>query len=115
MHLAHPANEAISLANDIYSWPKERVDAAKSGWDYIFNAVWVIMRERHCDAASALCVYRNITLQLLRKYKHIVDDSQDLSLSLQIRQYFEAVRQGYVGNLVWGIYCPSHSNDGCRS
>lgn len=75
MHLAHPAYEAISLVNDIYSWPKERVDAATIGQDYVFNAVWVIMRERHCDEASALCICRNMTLQLLRKYEHIVDNS----------------------------------------
>lgn len=110
MHLAHPAYEAISLVNDIYSWPKERVDAATIGQDYVFNAVWVIMRERHCDEASALCICRNMTLQLLRKYEHIVDNSQDLGLSLQSRQYLEAVRQSYVGNLVWSIYCPRYSN-----
>jgi hypothetical protein len=114
MLLARPAYEAISLVNDIYSWPKERADAASSGQDYVFNAVWVIMRERDCDEASALRICRDMTLQLLRKYEHIMDGLKNHGLSPQSRQYLEAVRQSYVGNLVWSIYCPRYNNDECR-
>ena len=113
MHLARPAYEALSLVNDIYSWPKERADAAMSGQDHVFNAVWVVMRERHCDESTALGICRDTTLQVLKKFEHILDSLQDLSLSLESRQYLEALRQSYIGNLVWSIYCPRYSINSC--
>lgn len=109
MRLARPGYEAISLVNDIYSWPKEKVEAREAGQDYIFNAVWVVMKEQGCDEETALRVCRHSTQQLIEQFDDIVEKSGSSDLSLQSQRYLKAVRQSHVGNLVWSIYCPRYN------
>lgn len=109
MRLARPGYEAISLVNNIYSWPKERVDAQEAGQDYVFNAVWVVMKEQGCDEETALRVCRGSTQQLFKQSEDIVESSKDSDLSLQSQRYLKAVGQSHVGNLVWSIYCPRYN------
>jgi hypothetical protein len=110
MRLARPGYEAISLVNDIYSWPKERFEALEAGQDHVFNAVWVVMKEQGCDEKTALRICRETTQQRFEQFHGIVEDSRALSLSLQSQQYLNAVRHSHVGNLVWSIYCPRYNN-----
>ncbi|KAL1593670.1 hypothetical protein SLS59_009184 [Nothophoma quercina] len=68
MRLARPGYEAISLINDIYSWPKERAEAEKAGQDYVFNAVWVVMKERKCDEQKATEFCKNLARQSIQDF-----------------------------------------------
>lgn len=108
VRLARPGYEAISLVNDIYSWPKEKVEARKAGQPYVFNAVWVVMKEQGCDEEAALRICRATTQQRFERFHNIVKKSKDMGLSLQSQRYLNAVRQSHVGNLVWSIYCPRY-------
>ena len=110
MQLARPGYEAISLVNDIYSWPKERIEAQETGQDYVFNAVWVVMKEQGCDEEAALRTCRKTTQQRFETFDNVVKESRVSGLSLQGQQYLNAVRQSYVGNLVWSIYCPRYNS-----
>ncbi|KAH6615376.1 fusicoccadiene synthase [Boeremia exigua] len=110
MRLARPGYEAISLVNDVYSWPKERVEADEAGQDYVFNAVWVVMGERRCDEEAALCICREKIQTLIEQFELNLEHSEDLNLSIQSQQYLACVRQSYVGNLIWSIYCPRYQD-----
>jgi hypothetical protein len=109
MNLARPGYAALGLANDLYSWPKERDAAHKAGQDYIFNAVWVIMEEQGVDEEEAKDICRDETRRYAEEYRCIVEESRgDLRLSEDVRKYLEAVLLSYIGNLVWSIYCPRY-------
>ncbi|KAH7115076.1 fusicoccadiene synthase [Dendryphion nanum] len=109
MQLARPGYAAISLTNDLYSWKKEQRDAEKANQDYVFNAIWVIMKERAVSESEALDVCKEEILQYIDQYERIVDNAKaDTSLSRDTRAYLEAVRASYIGNLVWSIYCPRY-------
>ena len=109
MQLARPGYAAISLTNDLYSWKKERIDAEKAGLDYVFNAIWVIMKERGIEEAEAIDVCKEEILQYIDQFDRIVENAKiDTSLSKDTRAYLEAVRASHIGNLVWSIYCPRY-------
>lgn len=108
MQLARPGYAAISLTNDLYSWRKERKDAEAAGQDYVFNAVWVIMRERRCDEDEALEVCRDEIRKYIAEYDDIVLRARSMGLARDTLKYLEAVRLSHVGNLVWSIYCPRY-------
>ncbi|KAF2786945.1 terpenoid synthase [Melanomma pulvis-pyrius CBS 109.77] len=109
MKLARPGYAAISLTNDLYSWKKEKKAADDSDLDYVFNAIWVIMKERSIEESEAIEVCRQEILKYITEYEYIVESTtKDLSLSWDVRTYIEAVRQSYIGNLVWSIYCPRY-------
>ena len=109
MRLARPGYEAISLINDIYSWPKERAEAEKAGQDYVFNAVWVGMKERKCDEQKATEFCKNLARQSIQDFSTSVNTPQVTELSCDSRTYLGAVGLSYVGNLVWSIYCPRYN------
>ncbi|KAF1962998.1 terpenoid synthase [Byssothecium circinans] len=113
MKLAQPGYAAISLANDLYSWEKERDAAEKQGVGYVFNAVWVLMQERSTNEDEALILCAEETKRYISEFQRIVRDTKnDLSLSRDLRAYIEAVNYSYVGNLVWSIYCPRLRSQG---
>jgi hypothetical protein len=109
MRLARPGYEAISLVNDIYSWRKELIDAKKAGQDYVFNAIWVVMRERKCAEEEAIAFCKDLVLQCIQQFDAGVAAAQEMGLSHDTRIYLEAVRLSHVGNLVWSIYCPCYN------
>lgn len=107
--LAKPGYAALGLANDLYSWKKERAAAEDAGEDYVFNAIWVIMKERGVTEAEAIEVCRGEILRYISAYCKIVDATRDdPNLSKDLRAYIEAVMFSYSGNLVWSIYCPRY-------
>lgn len=109
MELARPGYAAISLTNDLYSWKKEREAAERDGLDYVFNAIWVIMRERSISEEEAIAVCADEIKRYIAEYCHIVEETKNnLGLSRDLRAYIEAVRQSHIGNLVWSIYCPRY-------
>jgi hypothetical protein len=108
MRLARPGYEAISLTNDLYSWRKERVDAEKAGQDYVFNAIWVVMKERQCSELVATDICRQEIRRRIAQFDANVESARHSGFSNDTVTYLEAVRLSHVGNLVWSIYCPRY-------
>lgn len=109
MSLARPGYVALGLTNDLYSWEKERKAAQDMGQDYVFNAIWVIMKESAIGEEEAKEVCRREIMQSIGRFRGIVAKTRDdLSLSRDLRVYIEAVMWSYIGNLVWSIYCPRY-------
>lgn len=108
MQLARPGYAAISLTNDLYSWRKERIDAKAAGQDYVFNAIWVIMREKNCSEEEALETCKDEIRKYIEEFDGIVEDAKKMVLAKDTQAYLEAVRLSHVGNLVWSIYCPRY-------
>lgn len=110
MRLARPGYEAISLTNDLYSWRKERIDAERAGQDYVFNAIWVIMKERGCSEGAAIEMCKHEIRRHIADFNANVERARsgDGNLSSDTVKYLEAVRLSHVGNLVWSIYCPRY-------
>ncbi|RBA20604.1 hypothetical protein FPRO05_08051 [Fusarium proliferatum] len=107
MSLARPGYVALGLTNDLYSWEKERKAAQDMGQDYVFNAIWVIMKESAVGEEEAKEVCRREIMQSIDQFRGITAKTRaDLSLSRDLRVYVEAVMWSYIGNLVWSIYCP---------
>lgn len=109
MELARPAYVALGLVNDLYSWEKEREESLRMGQDYVFNAVWVIMKERSIGEDEAKEICREEILKAISTYCRVVEQAKhDSTLSKDLRAYLEAVLLSYIGNLVWSIYCPRY-------
>ncbi|KAI8628366.1 fusicoccadiene synthase [Xylariaceae sp. FL1651] len=109
MEMARPGYAALGLTNDLFSWDKERYDAKIAGLDYVFNAIWVIMKERSVNEGTA----KEICCSEIKKYVSIFqqtvkDTRDDASLSKDLRTYLEAVLFSISGNLVWSMYCPRY-------
>lgn len=88
MDLARPGYIVLGLVNDLYSWEKERSDAEKAGLDYVFNAVWVIMRERPVQEDEAKDICRQEIVAAIGKFTRSVERTRnDPSLSRDLRVY----------------------------
>ncbi|KAJ4368118.1 hypothetical protein N0V83_006473 [Neocucurbitaria cava] len=109
MSLARPGYEAISLVNDLYSWRKEREEAALAGQDHVFNAIWVIMCEKNCAEEEAMAMCTRKIIQRVAEFDGAVKKARTTGLSKDPVEYLEAVRLSYIGNLVWSIYCPRYN------
>lgn len=109
MELARPGYAVLGLVNDLYSWRKERDAANKAGQDFVFNAIWVIMRERSVSEDEAKAICADEIRRYTSEYQDIVHAIRgDSSLSKDTRAYLEAVLFSCIGNLVWSIYCPRY-------
>lgn len=109
MEMARPGYAALGLTNDLFSWEKERRDAMESGLDYVFNAIWVIMKERSVNEAEAKRVCCSEIKKYVSLFKQTVEETKDNScLSKDLRIYLEAILYSISGNLVWSIYCPRY-------
>lgn len=106
--LARRAYAAIRLTNDLYSWKKERRAAENSGLDYIFNAIWIIMKEQSVTEENAIIVCKGEIMEHISAFSNTLKDVESLRLSKDTVAYLEAVRYSYIGNLVWSIYCPRY-------
>ncbi|KAK0701925.1 isoprenoid synthase domain-containing protein [Lasiosphaeria miniovina] len=109
MKLARPGYVVLALTNDLYSWEKERQAAEQLDQDHVFNAIWVIMKERGVDENEAKAICTEVTRDYIDEYCSIVERTRtDAALSKDVRAYIEAVLLSIAGNLVWSIYCPRY-------
>lgn len=107
--LDRPAWEALALTNDLYSWEKERDDAAKAGESLVVNAIWVLMQEYAISESEAKDLCREkIKESVSRAVKIAEETKKRTDLSLDLRQYTDAITYSVSGNLVWSIYCPRY-------
>ncbi len=109
MEMARSGYAALGLTNDLLSWEKERHDAMEAGLDYVFNAIWVIMKERSASEAEAKKICCSEIKKHVSIFKQTVEETRHNScLSQDLRTYLEAVLYSISGNLVWSIYCPRY-------
>ncbi|KAK5633351.1 hypothetical protein RRF57_009065 [Xylaria bambusicola] len=109
MEMARPGYAALGLTNDLFSWEKEKHDSREAGLDYVFNAIWVIMKERSAPEAEAKRICRSEIKKHVLTFKKIVEETRhNFFLSQDLRTYLEAVLYSISGNLVWSIYCPRY-------
>lgn len=107
--LGRPTWEALVLTNDLYSWPKERDDAAKARQSEVVNAIWVIMREHAVTELEAQEICRMKIRESVASAIQVAEKTKrDESLSPDLRKYTEAMLYSISGNLVWSIYCPRY-------
>ncbi|KAI0186244.1 isoprenoid synthase domain-containing protein [Xylaria flabelliformis] len=109
MEMARPGYAALGLTNDLFSWEKERHDAMAAGQDYVFNAIWVIMKEKSVTEAEAKIICCSEIEKYVSTFRQTVEETKHNScLSKDLRTYLEAVLYSISGNLVWSIYCPRY-------
>ncbi|KAI1735626.1 fusicoccadiene synthase [Xylaria scruposa] len=109
MEMARPGYAALGLTNDLFSWEKERHDAMEASQDYVFNAIWVIMKERSVTEAEAKIICCSEIEKYVSTFRQTVEETKHNScLSQDLRTYLEAVLYSISGNLVWSIYCPRY-------
>lgn len=88
MELARPGYAVLGLVNDLYSWRKERDAAEQAGQHYVFNAIWVIMRERSVSEDEAKAVCADEIRRYTSEYQEIVEKAKkDPGLSKDTRAY----------------------------
>jgi hypothetical protein len=104
--------EALALTNDLYSWEKERDDAARAGQQEVVNAIWILMRQYSVTEIEAkeLCK-KKIKESVAIGVEAVQKTKDNTSLSLDLRKYTEAIMYSVSGNLVWSIYCPRYHPD----
>jgi fusicocca-2,10(14)-diene synthase len=113
--LGRPTWEALVLTNDLYSWEKERDDAARAGHAEVVNAVWVIMKEHSVSEPEAKKICELKIKESVAQALQVADKTKrDRSLSPDLRKYTEAMLYSISGNLVWSIYCPRYHPDQAR-
>ncbi|GAP91440.1 putative fusicoccadiene synthase [Rosellinia necatrix] len=109
MAMARPGYAALGLTNDLFSWEKERHDSEKAGLDYVFNAIWVIMKEQSVTEAEAKDICRREIKKHVSTFKQTIQETKHSPcLSKDLKTYLEAVLYSISGNLVWSACCPRY-------
>ena len=107
--LGRPAFAALSLANDLFSWEKERDEARRKGVPHVVNAIWVLMGELSIGEEEAKEVCRQRTKDYVAETVRVARETRERTdLSLDLRVYVEAIQYSVSGNLVWSVYCPRY-------
>ncbi|POS74342.1 hypothetical protein DHEL01_v207267 [Diaporthe helianthi] len=101
---------AVGLQNDLWSWPKERDAAKLHGNDHVVNAIWVLMQEHKTDVNEAMDMCRKLIVEYVAKYLKVIEDTRnDVSISLDLRKYLDAMLYSISGNVVWSLECPRYN------
>ena len=110
--LAVPAFAALALANDLFSYAKEREDAAKAGLPHVVNAVWIIMNEHGCDEREAKEICRErIRREVARCVKVARETRGRDDLSDDTKRYIELLQYSVSGNILWSTQCPRYHKE----
>ncbi|KAJ4361011.1 uncharacterized protein N0V89_001580 [Didymosphaeria variabile] len=105
-----PACAAIALANDLFSWDKERDLAKRDNLPHIVNAVWVIMGQYSVSEEEARKICHSKVVELVEEYKETVERyKNDQSICLDLKKYAEALLYNISGNLIWSLTCPRYN------
>lgn len=107
-----PAWVALSLQNDIFSWPKERDAARQKGYAVVVNAVYVFMHEHSISESEALLLCREKCREYVAEYvQKVRDNERNMELSDDSRRYIVAIMYSLSGNAVWSISCPRYHKE----
>jgi len=108
--LCRPAWLSCGLINDLYSWPKEKRDAASRGESHVSNSVWVLMQEHGIDEADAICLLREKIKDCFSSYSaHLSKSKGRKDLSKDAHRFMEALQFSMVANVVWSLTCPRYN------
>lgn len=108
--LMKPAWVAVGLANDVFSWPKERDAGKRLGHDHVVNAIWVLMKEHSITEKEAERRCRELSAKYVADYVETVSRVRnDHSISWDLRRYIEAMQYSISGNIVWSKTCPRYN------
>lgn len=109
-----PAWISCGLINYLYSWPKEKRDAASRGESHVSNSVWVLMQEHGMEEADAIQLLREKIMECFSSYSINMGKSKDRTgLSKDAFRFMEALQFSMVANVVWSLTCLRY-NDGER-
>jgi hypothetical protein len=101
---------AIALANDLFSWEKERDAAKRDNMPHIVNAVWVIMGQYAVSEEEARKICHSKVVELVEEYKETVERyKNDQSICLDLKKYVESLLYNISGNLIWSLTCPRYN------
>jgi hypothetical protein len=106
--LARPGYTALGLVTNLYSWEEEKRAATDVGLDYVFNAIWVIIKESSITEEEAIAICREKINDAMSTFNNTRIKISVSQLSKDMVVYLEAVRYSYIGNLVWSMYCPRY-------
>lgn len=113
MQFARPGYIALALTNDLFSWEKEKAEAKAAGQGSVFNAVWVIMRERGCNEEEAKNICAKEIKWNVAEFRMVVEAISDMDVPYRSKDmvvYLKAVLLTISGNLVWSIHCPRYNS-----
>lgn len=112
--LMEPAWIAVGLANDVFSWPKERDASQRLGRTHVVNAIWVVMQEHDLSQEQANQYCRKLAAQYVTQYlENILKIKNDESISPDLRTYVEAMQYSISGNVTWSKLCPRYNPEKC--
>ncbi|PSN59191.1 fusicoccadiene synthase [Corynespora cassiicola Philippines] len=108
--LMEPAWIAVGLANDVFSWPKERDASQRLGRTHVVNAVWVVMQEHGFSQKQADQYCRELAAQYVSQYVDSIRNiKNEESISPDLRTYVEAMQYSISGNVIWSKFCPRYN------
>jgi Terpene synthase family 2, C-terminal metal binding len=107
--LMRPAWIAAGLTNDLFSWEKEYEAAKRNHQPDVVNAIWVLVREHSItvDQAKDLC-RQKIKVAVADYLQTIKETCNNVTISMDLRRYIEAMQYSLSGNVVWSLQCPRY-------
>jgi hypothetical protein len=69
------------------------------------DAIWVITKESSVTEEEAIAICREKINDEMSTFNKIMVNISASQLSKDTVVYLEVVRYGYIGNLVWSMYC----------
>ena len=107
--LCRPAWIASGLTNDLFSWQKQHMAAIDNKQADKFNAIWVLMGQHSITVEKAKSLCRTKIKEAVAEYVQVVKDTQTRTdLSLDLREYIDALQYSLSGNVVWSLACPRY-------
>lgn len=102
------ATYAVTVVNDMYSWPKEiKCHLETPGSNAPFNAVAVLMRHGGCSEAEAFRVLREKQTELEERHLHLLDElkaQEGGHLPENQGLYVLTAQHAVSGSELWSIY-----------
>lgn len=102
------ATYAVTVVNDMYSWPKEiKCHLETSGSNAPFNAVALLMRRGGCSEAEAFRVLREKQTELEERHLHLLDEIRAREggrLPENQELYVLTAQNSVSGSELWSIY-----------
>lgn len=102
------ATYAVTVVNDMYSWPKEiKCHLETPGSNAPFNAVAVLMRHGGCSETEAFRVLREKQTELEERHLHLLDElrAREGGLLPENQELYVLTAQNAVsGSELWSIY-----------
>ncbi|KAL4912115.1 isoprenoid synthase domain-containing protein [Aspergillus aurantiobrunneus] len=112
-HIVQPLRKATMLANDYFSYSKEKRNEERDARPLV-NAVSVVMAEHNVSEDEALVRLREKILEL-EKAHTAAFESLDDGIPVDLRRYLVAVRDTVAGFHVWASCTPRYHGTGFDS